>query len=193
VIVCFHIYSSLCFLFICIPFLLFLSFELPFSLCFCVRDGAKGPRKTLPRVCLCLHKTRCSQSCYYSDCSLLSCDIVQSCRRILMFRRIILLHIEYRRLHCYRTSLRCVVFPSTIIIPLLPECLSRCSDRPRAGRPRNVGLISNRSTSSRPALGPSQPPVRSVKLITPHHPVEMSRVVELYFRSPIRLRGIALN
>jgi hypothetical protein len=46
----------------------FLSFELPFSLCFCARNGAEGLRKTLRRAL--------SQSSYYSDCSLLICDIV---------------------------------------------------------------------------------------------------------------------
>jgi hypothetical protein len=62
------------------------------------------------------------------------------------------------------------------------------------------------STTSRSTLGPTQPPIsgvlaaispgvkrRGVKLTNQFHLVPMSRIVELYLYSSIRLRGIVLN
>jgi hypothetical protein len=56
-------------------------------------------------------------------------------------------------------------------------------------------------TASRPALGPTQPPVKlvkralslGVKLTTHLHLVPRLRMVDLYFRSPIRLTGVVLH
>jgi hypothetical protein len=86
---------------------------------------------------------------------------------------------------------------------------SRGSDSLRAGRPRGRSSSPNRvknvifSTASRPALGPTQPPIQWVPgapspgVERPGREADHSQVVQeymdRYIHSPIRLHGVVLN
>jgi hypothetical protein len=84
------------------------------------------------------------------------------------------------------------------------SCRSRNSDWLRAGRPRgrssSPGRVKNCpfSSSSRPALGPTQPPIRWVPGVNrprreADHSPPTSAQVTLCIHSPIRLHGVVLN